>query len=74
MQIEQLETELMKLGLGERAHLAEKLLLSLDSPLEEENLQLWVDEAERRIKDLRADKAKEVPAEEVLSRARAAIS
>ena len=73
MNPEQLEAEIMKLNLDARAKLAERLLLSLDAPSEEENLQLWVLEAERRLKDLREGKAKEVPAEEVFRRARAAL-
>ncbi len=73
MNPEQLETEIMKLNLDARAKLAERIILSLDAPSGEENLRLWVLEAERRLKELRAGKAKEVPAEEVFRRARAAI-
>ncbi len=74
MNVEQLEAEAMNLSLEARARLAEKLILSLDAPSEEENLRLWVAEAERRLRDLREGKAKEIPAEEVLRRARSAIS
>ena len=73
MGLEDLETEALKLQLAERALLAERLLLSLDAPLEEENLRLWVAEAERRLSELRAGVADEVPADDVLRRARAAI-
>ena len=69
----QLEVEIMKLNLEERARLAERILLSLDAPSDEENLRLWVLEAERRLKDLRGGKAKEAPAAEVFRKARAAI-
>jgi putative addiction module component (TIGR02574 family) len=71
---QEIENEAMKLSLQERAALAEKLLLSLDAPSDAENLQLWVREAERRLKELREGTAKDVPAEEVFRRARAAIS
>ncbi|MEK7446690.1 MAG: addiction module protein [candidate division NC10 bacterium] len=74
MNDEQLEAEIMKLDLDARARLAEKLILSLDAPSDEENLRLWVAEAERRLRDLREGRAKEIPAEEVFSRARQAIS
>ncbi len=74
MNDEQLEAEIMKLGLEARARLAEKLILSLDAPSDEENLHLWVAEAERRLRDLREGRAKEIPAEEVFRRARQAIS
>lgn len=74
MGLDDLETEALKLDLGERALLAERIYLSLDARAEEENLRLWVAEAERRLSDLRAGRAEEVPAEEVLRRARAAIA
>jgi len=71
--LEELEAEVMNLTLEGRAQLAEKLILSLDAPSGEENLRLWVVEAERRLKELREGKAKEVTAEEVFRRARTAI-
>ncbi len=74
MDIARLESETMRLKIDERAHLAEKLLLSLDAPTDEENLQLWVTEAEQRIKDLREGKAKEIPADEVLRKLRMTIA
>lgn len=74
MNIEQLESETMRLKIEDRARLAEKLLLSLDAPSDEENLQLWVAEAERRVRGLREGKAKEISSAEVLSKARAAIA
>lgn len=74
MNLEELEVEVMKLSLEARARIAEKLILSLDAPSEEENLHLWVIEAERRLKELREGKAKEILAEEVFRRARASIS
>jgi len=71
--LEELEAEVMNLSLEGRAQLVEKLILSLDAPSGEENLRLWVVEAERRLKELREGKAKEIPAEEVFRRARTAI-
>jgi putative addiction module component (TIGR02574 family) len=73
MNTEQLEAEIMKLSLDARAKLAERIILSLDAPSDAENLQLWIQEAERRLRDLREGKAKEVAAEDVFRRARAAI-
>jgi hypothetical protein len=69
-----LETEVLKLSLEARARLAEKLILSLDAPSEEENLHLWVVEAERRLKELREGKAKEISADDALRSARTALS
>jgi putative addiction module component (TIGR02574 family) len=74
MNDEQIEAEIMKLDLDARVRLAEKLILSLDAPSDEENLRLWVAEAERRLRDFREGKAKEIPAEEVFRRVRQAIS
>ena len=74
MGLEDLATEALKLDQEKRALLAERLLLSLDAPAEEENLRLWVAEAERRLAELRAGVAEEIPAAEVLRRARAAIA
>jgi putative addiction module component (TIGR02574 family) len=74
MNDEQLDAEIMKLDLDARARLAEKLILSLDVPSDEENLHLWVVEAERRLRDLREGRAKEIPDEEMFARARQAIS
>ena len=71
---EELEAEIMNLGLEGRAHLAEKLLLSLEAPSEEENLHLWVTEAERRLKELREGRLKEVPADDAFRQARATLS
>jgi hypothetical protein len=71
--VQQLEAELFNLDLNTRSHLAEKLILSIDAPSEAENLKLWVDEAERRLSDLRAGKAREYPADEVLQSVRAAL-
>jgi len=74
MTMQQLEAELFRLDIRSRAKLAEKLILSIDAPNEEENLQLWVAEAERRLADLRAGKAREIPSEEVFRSIRSAIS
>ena len=71
--IEALEKQAMRLAMADRARLAEKLILSLDAPAEEENLRLWVTEAERRLQELRTGRAKEIPARDVFRRARAAI-
>ena len=71
--IPQLENELLNLDINTRALLAEKLILSIDAPSEAENLKLWVDEAERRLADLRNGKAIEYPAREVFLNVRDAL-
>jgi hypothetical protein len=72
--LEELESEVLSLGLEVRAQLAEKLILSLDAPTEEENLILWVAEAERRLKELKEGNSKEMSAKDAFRLARAAIS
>ena len=74
MKPQDLEAEIMKLSLEDRATLAKKIILSLDAPSDAENLQLWVAEAEKRLKELREGSVEEMPAEEVFRRARVAIS
>ncbi|HXU44842.1 MAG TPA: addiction module protein [Thermoanaerobaculia bacterium] len=49
--IAELEAEALALDLDERAALAARLLRSLDQPTPAENERLWLDEAERRLKD-----------------------
>lgn len=48
MSLEEIQAELLKLGVEARARLARVLLESLEHATEAENLQLWVSEAERR--------------------------
>ena len=72
--IEALEAKVLELEIEDRARLAGKLIISLDAPEEEENLRLWVAEAERRLQQLRDGKAKEIPARDVFRRARAALT
>lgn len=67
------ETEVMKLRLEERAKPAERILLSLDAPSDEENQQFWVQEAQRRLKNLQDGKAKTTPAADVFQKTRTAI-
>ncbi len=64
----------MELSLEERAQLAGKLLLSLDEPSESEVERLWMQEAERRLREFREGKTKGIPADEVFRRAIADIS
>jgi Putative addiction module component len=74
MSIDELEAEVLKLGPQARARLAERLLASLESLSDEENAQLWGEEAERR--DASWDAGGEVgrPAADVLRDARARLS
>ncbi len=48
MTLEEFETEALKLAPTARARLATRLLASLETLSDEENLRLWAEEAERR--------------------------
>ena len=74
MSREELEAEIKKLTLQDRAELAKWIVQSLDDLSESEIETLWVEEAERRLDELEQGLATEIPAEEVLRRARTAIS
>ena len=57
------------LGVKDRAALAEELLASLEELSPEEASHLWAEEAERRLKTLRAGKARTIPAEKAHEKA-----
>ena len=69
MKLKQLENEALKLTAKERAELAQKLLLSLDTPTEDEIAEDWLIEAQHRMRDLDADVVEPVPAVEVRRKA-----
>ena len=58
----------------DRATLAKRIVESLDELSKEEIEALWAEEAERRLDELEQGLVTEIPAEEALRRARAAIS
>mgnify|MGYP001594657119 CR=1 FL=1 len=74
MSIKDIEAEIQKLDLKERATLAKWIVESLDDLSEAEVEALWAEEAERRLDELEQGLVTEIPDKEVLSRARAAIS
>ena len=74
MSLEELEAEIKKLNLKERAALAKWIVQSLDELSESEIEALWAEEAERRLDELEQGLVTEIPADEVLRRARTAIS
>lgn len=64
----------LRLSLEERAALVRRLLLSLDEPPESEVERLWLEEARRRLEELRDGKTRGIPADEVFRRAVAEVS
>ncbi len=67
------EQEALLLPQEDRAKLAQKLLLSLDTLSEEESKQAWLVEADRRARELDSGNVQPISAEEVLRKARALI-
>jgi putative addiction module component (TIGR02574 family) len=63
--------EALSLPSDVRISLVEKLLTSLNLPVDEEIDRLWAEEAERRVYQIEEGKAKLVPGEEVFAKIRA---
>jgi len=59
----------LSLNVEDRAALAHKLLVSLEELSEDEADRLWGEEAQRRLDEYRAGRARAVPAEEVAKKA-----
>lgn len=55
----------MSLDVHDRANLAERLLASLEELSEEEAERLWAEEAQRRLEEYCAGRAKAIPAQAV---------
>ena len=67
------EQEALSLPHEDRARLAQKLLLSLDTLSEEESKQAWLVEADRRARELDSGNVQPISAEEVRKRARSLL-
>ena len=63
--------EALSLPSDVRISLVEKLLTSLNLPVDEKIDRLWAEEAERRVSQIEEGKAKLVPGEEVFAKIRA---
>jgi putative addiction module component (TIGR02574 family) len=74
MSIEELEVEIKKLTPRDRAALAKWIVESLDALSESEIEALWAEEAEHRLDEMEQGLVTEIPAEEVLHRARVSDS
>ena len=73
MNLKQIEDKALHLSEDERAELAQKLLLSLDSPSDGEIEDDWLREALNRAKELDKGLVQPVPAEEVRRKAQALL-
>ena len=63
--------EALSLPADIRLNLVEKLITSLNLPIDKDVDRLWAEEAERRISQIEAGEVKLVPGEEVFSKIRA---
>jgi putative addiction module component (TIGR02574 family) len=73
MNTEAIEREALQLDPAKRAQLAQKLLLSLDALSETEIQEAWLDEAERRARELDEGVVQPIPASEVRRKAQALL-
>jgi putative addiction module component (TIGR02574 family) len=62
--------EALSLPSDERANLVEKLISSLNLPVQEEIDQLWADEAERRVSQIEKGEIELIPGNEVFAKIR----
>ena len=62
--------EALSLPSDERASLVEKLLTSLNLPIQAEIDRLWVKEAERRVSQIEQGEVELIPGEEVFAKIR----
>ena len=69
----QIESRALKLSPRARARLAERLISSLDEETDADAEKLWVDEAERRLDELRTGRVKGRSAASVFRKARSTL-
>ena len=73
MDRQKIEDEALHLSKEDRAQLIQRLVLSLDSPPPEELRAEWLNEAQRRAKELDEGTVQAIPGGEVLRKARALV-
>lgn len=73
MELKQIEDEALHLPEDERAELAQKLLLSLDTSSESRIAEDWLLEAKRRARELEEGIVQPISAEEVRRKAQALL-
>ncbi len=69
----ELESKALKLTRRERARLAQRLLSSLDQEIDADAEKFWLEEAERRLGELKSGKVAGIPAEKVIKKARSTL-
>lgn len=73
MNLQKIENEALHLPREERAQLIQRLVLSLETPSEEELSSDWLLEARRRAEELDSGSVQAVPGNEVIRKAKALI-
>lgn len=73
MNLAQIESEILSLPEEDRARLAQKLLLSLGEPVDEEFDRLWGEESAKRAAEFDANNLQAIPGEMVAAKARALL-
>ncbi|OYV66809.1 MAG: hypothetical protein B7Z74_10540 [Deltaproteobacteria bacterium 21-66-5] len=68
--MEHIAREALQLTPAQRAEMAELLMESLESAHPDEIQRLWMEEADRRLAEIRSGKVQSIPGEEVLAEAR----
>jgi putative addiction module component (TIGR02574 family) len=69
----ELESKALKLSRRGRARLAQRLISSLDQKVDADAEKLWLEEAERRLGELKSGKVVGIPAEKVIKKARSTL-
>ena len=69
----QVESKALKLPARERARLAERLISSLDDQTDPDAEKLWIEEAERRLDELRSGRVRTKAAETAFRKARSTL-
>ena len=73
MSAEEILAAVLALDPKTRAEVAHQIIASLDELSDEENERLWAEESDRRVKELREGRAKEIPGKQVLADARSLL-
>lgn len=73
MNLKQIENQALDLSEEERAQLAQKLILSLDSSYDEDLEKEWLLEAKRRAVEIDNGEVQPIPADEVRKKAQALL-
>lgn len=68
-----LEGKALKLSRRDRARLAQRLIFSLDQQGDADAEKVWLEEAERRLGDLKSGKVVGIPAAKVIKKARSRL-